>query len=159
MNKYDLDEVLDPQAKAGLVLTAVLSAIFWGCLFWEGRFEREDLLLLAAAMTLITFVPVAIFLVMLKARLRMDENGVTVCQPFRDDLALPWAEVRTAARVRLTKYDQLVLSPLEPQAALKRSRFIRRSGRRDGEIRLTYTEARRLAIEHYLGRKLMKKEL
>ncbi len=156
MQKHELDEILNPQVKVGLVLVVILSAIFWSFMLLENRFDQDELLPLAITMTAITFVPIAIILVMLKARLRIDESGVTVQIPFRRDLVLPWGQIRTVAHVQLqaNRYHTLVLSPLEPQDALKRSRFVLHSGRKDSEIRLVYTEARRLAIEHWLGRKL-----
>ncbi len=166
MSKYELDEKLDPRLNPGWVVGWAVIVLYWIAV--PGiSLVREQKFLLLAVYALAAIVLLALHLILAwKKRLQIGAAGVTVHRPFRRNLVLTWEQMRTTVRVYrkvpliLAPPEHLiVLSPLEEAKVLKLRRFRWRSGRRDGEIRLAYTDERRLAIEHWLSKELPVREL
>ncbi len=97
-----------------------------------------------------------LLVVHLRTRVVMDENGAMRRLLFRGDMKLAWQQVRTAAVVQLENggWPFILLSGEEGESALNRRHLSYGMMRRGLEVRIPYTEKRRLAVEHHLGRKL-----
>lgn len=97
-----------------------------------------------------------LLVVHLRTRVVIDESGAMRRLLFRGDMALKWQQVCTAAVVQLESggWPFILLSGEEGEIALNRRHLSFGRMRRGLEVRIPYTEKRRLAVEHHLGRSL-----
>ncbi len=141
---------------------------------WLGKFSGVMLAIIAAGsvgMTLdapeewqrygwvvagIAAACVLLLVVHLCTRVVIDENGAMRRLLFRGEMGLKWPQVRTAAVVQLESggWPFILLSGEEGKIALDRRHLSFGRMRRGLEVRIPYTEKRRFAVEHYLGREL-----
>lgn len=92
----------------------------------------------------------------LLCRVRIDENGVDVSNPFTGRMDFRWNELHTAAVVKIgmggtRSQPVIILSSLDPAQVLTRNALVNGKGlSRREHVRIMYSKARREAVEHYL---------
>ena len=88
-----------------------------------------------------------------RMRLRMDATRVWSHIPLTKDRSLNWADVRTAAIVKLKDMNypaMIVLSVQSPEEALTRKRMVWKNPKRGEELRFQLTDSRRAVVEQML---------
>lgn len=157
MPEYELDESLEPKGFGSAVVAIAVGVCFGGTriVARDGLTSKTVLVLVIAAVVCVLLMLPFLALAK-KARLHVTAEGVTTRSITGKENTLAWADVRTAALIRINKRDNMrviVLSPKAPQEALKNRRAVMKDGK-NGEMHLIFTEERRLAVEHWLNKEL-----
>ncbi len=158
MHEYELDESLEPKGFGSAVV-----AILVGVCFGGARIVARDGLTIEAVLGLVIAAAVCVLLMLpflalaKKARLHVTAEGVTTRSITGKENTLAWAEVRTAAIVRINRRDDqrmILLSPKIPQEALESRKTVLKKTAKEGGLLFPYGDKRREAIEHFLNKAL-----
>lgn len=137
-----------------LILLAVC-AVAIGNVWHNLDATLHTVVLIAFAMSGVTSLVLLLRLAF--CRVRINESGADVDNPFSGNTTLAWGDIRTAAIVRITmggkKADPVILlSTREPEIVLThRALTTSKVITKDEHVRIPLTPARRKAVEHYLG--------
>lgn len=150
--------------KKFLLLLLVLAAMLAVCAAaivpaWD-HFGQDMRTVVLVIFALSGTTTLALIVRLLLCRLRIDENGADVDNPFSGNTVLAWGDVRTAAIVRLrvsgtTADPIIILSTREPADVLTARALLHGKGlTRHEHVRIPCTPARLAAVEHYLHKSL-----
>ena len=137
-----------------MVATTVVGMVYFG-LNW-GLMESGAQILLMVVYGIGGLLSLVLTIRLMVCRVRIDEHGVDVDNPFSGNTLLSWESIRTAAIVRIqvsgrTADPLIILATREPEVVLTKhglssSKVI---GKHE-HVRIPCNHARREAIEHYL---------
>nr|MBR4281210.1 PH domain-containing protein [Clostridia bacterium] len=138
-----------------LVLATTAAASVYFSLNW-GEMEPSGQTLLMVVYGGGGLLSLVLTIRLLICRVRIDENGVDVDNPFSGNTMLNWGDIRTAAIVRIrvsgrTSDPMIILATREPEIVLTKHGVS--SGKVIGKhehVRIPLNPARRATIEHYL---------
>ena len=129
-----------------------------GVISGMARMREVSLLLVGVILGTIAFLVLVAWLTYWlycrRMRLRMDATRVWSHIPLTKDRSLNWADVRTAAIVKLKDMNyptMIVLSIHTPQETLTRKRMVWKNPKRGEELRIQLTDSRRAIVEQQLG--------
>ena len=158
-----LDETLSTPAMMWWLTGIIVCS---GVISGMARMREVSLLLVGVILGTIAFLVLVAWLTYWlycrRMRLRMDATRVWSHIPLTKDRSLNWADVRTAAIVKLKDMNyptMIVLSIHQPQEALTRHRMMWKNAKRGEELRIPLSESRRAVVEQQLGMKLPDIEL
>ncbi len=158
MNEYELDESLEPKGFSRAII-----AILVGVCCGGGRIVARDGLTGKTVLVLVSTAVVCVLLMLpflalaKKARLLVTAQGVSTRSITGKEAKLNWADMRTAAIVRINKREDqrmILLSPKIPQEALESRKTVLKKTAKEGGLLFPYGDKRREAIEHFLNKEL-----
>lgn len=150
-----LDETLSTPAMMWWLTGIIVCS---GVISGMARMREVSLLLVGVILGTIAFLVLVAWLTYWlycrRMRLRMDATRVWSHIPLTKDRSLNWADVRTAAIVKLKDMNypaMIVLSVQSPEEALTRKRMMWKNPKRGQELRFQLTDSRRAVVEQQLG--------
>ncbi len=158
MNEYELDESLEPRGFSQAII-AIFLGFGYGCAraAAKDQINGDNVLVLVIAAAVCVLLMLLFLALAKKARLRVNAQGVSTRSITGKEAKLSWADMRTAAIVRINKRDEqrmILLSPKIPQEALESRKAVLKKTAKEGGLLIPCADKRRLAIEHFLNKEL-----
>ncbi len=159
LNEFELDEPLNPTVKPVCWVVGIAVVVINLLQVWQAgeALDGELLLILGTIWAFYAVCMWGLLALVNRSRFKVDGEGVGIHPLWGKRVTLRWQDVRTAAIVQMSGRGDMhwiTLSPKQPEEVLLKKRFHWTSGKKDGEVRVVYTEKRREAIEHWLDREL-----